>query len=282
MQIEISVGNEVYQARAYEIYFIKVPVGHKPSCMGKNADQKNPVVLEKSSSESSASSDQVELTARLVEKSDLVGCRTEENLEDSGFGGFSTRGLGDGSTKSQCKEHMPKWVVVKGGAARLSYSNPKEDCPCLKQPVADLNSMGLQGIDLSNNYDVELAVNRADDEDPNNLSPGGAVMAQEVLVDNHVILIGSKEVEREELSGRISPVLEHREKDHVTLEVSNNNQTRVWNFHFAVYWHGVLLRIMVLSKLRKNGLLLSTDIDTRKWLERVFCKPVGVSRQMLY
>ncbi|KAK8597818.1 hypothetical protein V6N13_095215 [Hibiscus sabdariffa] len=59
----------------------------------------------------------------------------------------------------------------------------------------------------------------AADEDPKNICPGGAVMAQEMLVDNLVVSIGSKEVEREELSGRISPVLEHRKMDHVTLEL---------------------------------------------------------------
>ncbi|KAL4348545.1 hypothetical protein GQ457_17G004780 [Hibiscus cannabinus] len=200
---------------------------------GENVDKENPVALETSSSESSASSDQVEkpaspgeklfetnealndasleipsnncaniqveFAARSVEKSNLVGCRTKANLEGSRVGGFSNKGLGDGSTKSQCKEHGPKWVdVVKGGAARLPYSDPKE------------------GIDLSNNDDV---VNRDADEDPKNISPGGAVMAQEMLVDNLVVSIGSKEVEREELSGRISPVLEHRKMDHVTLEL---------------------------------------------------------------
>ncbi|KAK8982515.1 hypothetical protein V6N11_046435 [Hibiscus sabdariffa] len=233
---------------------VRLPASHKPSYLGKNVDKKNPVVLETSSSESSASSDQVEkpaspgeklfetnealndasleipsnncasiqveFAARSVEKSNLVGCRTEANLEGSGVGGFSNKGLSDGSTKSQCKEHGPKWVdVVKGGAARLPYSDPKEGSPCLNQAVADLNSVGLQGIDLSKNDDVELDVNRAADEDPKNICPGGAVMAQEMLVDNLVVSIGSKEVEREELSGRISPVLEHRKMDHVTLEL---------------------------------------------------------------
>ncbi|KAK8511115.1 hypothetical protein V6N12_033396 [Hibiscus sabdariffa] len=260
---------------------VRLPASHKPSYLGKNVDKKNPVVLETSSSESSASSDQVEkpaspgeklfetnealndasleipsnncasiqveFAARSVEKSNLVGCRTEANLEGSGVGGFSNKGLSDGSTKSQCKEHGPKWVdVVKGGAARLPYSDPKEGSPCLNQAVADLNSVGLQGIDLSKNDDVELDVNRAADEDPKNICPGGAVMAQEMLVDNLVVSIGSKEVEREELSGRISPVLEHRKMDHVTLELPEfqsitkpGRVKRVWNCRFVVYWNGV-------------------------------------------
>ncbi|KAK8639137.1 hypothetical protein V6N13_137530 [Hibiscus sabdariffa] len=214
---------------------------------------------------------QEELSARSVEKSDLMGCKTKANLEDSGFGGLLTRGLGDGSTKSQCKKHGPKWVdAVKGGAIRLPYSDPKEGSLCLNQVVADLNLVGLQGIGLSNNDDVELFVNRAVVEDPNNLSPGGVVMAQEVLMENLVVSIGSKEAEREEISGRISPVLEHQEMDHVTLELPEfqtktkpGRVKRVWICRLAMYWHGVLLRIMDLSKLRKNGLLLTKDIDNR-------------------
>ncbi|KAK8589085.1 hypothetical protein V6N12_023491 [Hibiscus sabdariffa] len=135
-------------------------------------------------------STQVELTDRLVEKSNLVGCRTEANLDVSGFGGVSTREMGDVSSKSQSKEHGPK----RGDVIKVA------------------------GIGLTNNDDVDLVVNRAADEDTNNLSLGGDVMAQEVLVDN-LVSLRSKAIEREELSGRITPVLEHREMDHVTLDL---------------------------------------------------------------
>ncbi|KAK8678209.1 hypothetical protein V6N13_143717 [Hibiscus sabdariffa] len=122
-----------------------------------------------------------------------MGYRIEANLDDSGFGGFSTMGLGDGSIKSQCKEHGSKWVdVVKGGEAMVPPFDPKEGIPAV-------------------------------DEDPNSLSPGDAVMAQEVLVDNLIVSIGSKAVEREELSEKILSVLEHQEMDHVTLNYHSFN-----------------------------------------------------------
>ncbi|KAK8541886.1 hypothetical protein V6N12_014507 [Hibiscus sabdariffa] len=265
------IFGDVTGRRAYENdrHSLEASIENKEKSFFETNEALNDASLEIPSND--RASIQEELSARSVEKSDLMGCKTKANLEDSGFGGLLTRGLGDGSTKSQCKKHGPKWVdAVKGGAIRLPYSDPKEGSLCLNQVVADLNLVGLQGIGLSNNDDVELFVNRAVVEDPNNLSPGGVVMAQEVLMENLVVSIGSKEAEREEISGRISPVLEHQEMDHVTLELPEfqtktkpGRVKRVWICRLAMYWHGVLLRIMDLSKLRKNGLLLTKDIDNR-------------------
>ncbi|KAK8580647.1 hypothetical protein V6N12_070908 [Hibiscus sabdariffa] len=88
----------------------------------------------------------------------------------------------------------------------------------MDQLRANARNMGRNGLMLS-----KVVKLWAVDEDPNSLSPGDAVMAQEVLVDNLIVSIGSKAVEREELSEKILSVLEHQEMDHVTLNYHSFN-----------------------------------------------------------
>ncbi|KAK8684828.1 hypothetical protein V6N13_040844 [Hibiscus sabdariffa] len=255
--IGIEVGNEVYEARIYELYIIKVSTSSLKSCLGEKDDRKIVSETGESSSESTTMSAQIEKTvssgdnpigidealnvvcmgksfhdyestqnkdkSRSLGEPDLVGCRPEAHSVDSVSTHSSNSVLGDDLVRNKSKnipnkDVGPKWVdVVNGIEKSMLPTDPNVNNPCYQQALEDSNSIGCQENEPVNIVNVDKVTGREECENPIQKSLVQKEKAQEQMGG---ILPASKvikAVEWAKLSERNLPDLGHRDEERGTL-----------------------------------------------------------------